>query len=334
MLGAAPDTRWITLFADAFPPALRTRMGPVGWVPTIELTVHVRRRPASGWVVARFDCDDVEGKDDRVGNPLGQRRRSRCQVPSTRTGARPLSGRPGQIEVPSGLGLPSERGEGSTDAAVTAIAETAIIAATKAVIRWACCRRLLEGLDGLMVRGTHVRHHWFVGSTVRGREEGWTVPGITNIHHVALTVTNVDRSAEWYSDLLGVQVAVLSGDSDEVRFRVLADMSSGTAFGLREYPATEGSRFDEFRTGLDHLAFGVARPDGAGGMAGRARAPPDPVLLHRRDSDRHGDRLSRSRQHPARVLAAGGLSTDGRSGGLVSTKGDCDGCQRAPAADG
>ena len=59
--GTPPDTRWLPLFADAFPPALRTRLGPVGWVPTIELTVHLRRRPASGWVLARFECDDVEG---------------------------------------------------------------------------------------------------------------------------------------------------------------------------------------------------------------------------------------------------------------------------------
>ncbi len=59
--GAPPDARWLPLFADAFPPALLTRMGPVGWVPTIELTVHVRRRPAPGWLLARFECDDVEG---------------------------------------------------------------------------------------------------------------------------------------------------------------------------------------------------------------------------------------------------------------------------------
>jgi acyl-CoA thioesterase len=59
--GAPPDTRWLPLFADAFPPALRTRMGPVGWVPTVELTVHVRRHPAPGWVLGRFECDDVEG---------------------------------------------------------------------------------------------------------------------------------------------------------------------------------------------------------------------------------------------------------------------------------
>jgi acyl-CoA thioesterase len=59
--GTPPDARWLPLFADAFPPALRTRMGPVGWVPTIEMTVHVRRRPVPGWVLARFECDDVEG---------------------------------------------------------------------------------------------------------------------------------------------------------------------------------------------------------------------------------------------------------------------------------
>ena len=30
-----------------------------GWVPTIELTVHVRKRPAPGWIQARFECDDL-----------------------------------------------------------------------------------------------------------------------------------------------------------------------------------------------------------------------------------------------------------------------------------
>jgi len=58
--GTPPQAQWLPLFADAFPPALRTRMGAVGWVPTIELTVHVRRRPVDGWVLARFECDDVD----------------------------------------------------------------------------------------------------------------------------------------------------------------------------------------------------------------------------------------------------------------------------------
>ena len=49
------------LFADAFPPAVHAVVERVGWVPTLELTVHVRRRPVAGWVQARLECDDVAG---------------------------------------------------------------------------------------------------------------------------------------------------------------------------------------------------------------------------------------------------------------------------------
>ncbi|MFN3217257.1 MAG: thioesterase family protein [Acidimicrobiales bacterium] len=59
--GRPPDARGLVLFADAFPPSLFGRLGRVGWVPTIELTVHVRRRPAPGWVMGRFRCDDLDG---------------------------------------------------------------------------------------------------------------------------------------------------------------------------------------------------------------------------------------------------------------------------------
>jgi len=83
------------------------------------------------------------------------------------------------------------------------------------------------------------------------------MPSITGGHHVALTVSDADRSAEWYCGLLGMQVA-LSGDSDEVKFRVLVDPKSGWALGVRQYSARLADRFDEFRTGLDHFAFGVA----------------------------------------------------------------------------
>ena len=51
--GRAPDVRSLPLFADAFPPPV-FELGPAGWVPTIELTVHVRARPAAGWLKARF----------------------------------------------------------------------------------------------------------------------------------------------------------------------------------------------------------------------------------------------------------------------------------------
>lgn len=61
--GTPPSTLSLPLFADAFPPSLFSKFGRVGWVPTIELTVHVRRRPAPGWIQARFECDDlVDGR--------------------------------------------------------------------------------------------------------------------------------------------------------------------------------------------------------------------------------------------------------------------------------
>jgi acyl-CoA thioesterase len=59
--GTSPAALWLPLLADAFPPALHARIERVGWVPTLELTVHVRRRPAPGWVQARITCDDVAG---------------------------------------------------------------------------------------------------------------------------------------------------------------------------------------------------------------------------------------------------------------------------------
>jgi acyl-CoA thioesterase len=58
-----PDTRSLLLFCDTFPPSPFGKLGMVGWVPTIELTVHVRRRPAPGWILGKFRTDDlVDGR--------------------------------------------------------------------------------------------------------------------------------------------------------------------------------------------------------------------------------------------------------------------------------
>jgi glyoxylase I family protein len=83
------------------------------------------------------------------------------------------------------------------------------------------------------------------------------MPAISGAHHVAFTVTDVERSSAWYRDLLGL-VPVLSGDDAHVSYRVLAHSASGWVIGLRQYHSTPGDEFDEFRTGLDHFAFGVA----------------------------------------------------------------------------
>ncbi len=56
-----PDSLALALFADAFPPSLFSALGSIGWVPTLEMTVHVRRRPAAGWLAATFETDDLTG---------------------------------------------------------------------------------------------------------------------------------------------------------------------------------------------------------------------------------------------------------------------------------
>ncbi len=57
--GRPVDSISLVLFADAFPPSVFSLLGTIGWVPTLELTVHVRRRPAPGWVRARFTTEDL-----------------------------------------------------------------------------------------------------------------------------------------------------------------------------------------------------------------------------------------------------------------------------------
>jgi len=59
--GTPPSALSLPMFADSFPPSLFAKLGSVGWVPTIELTAHVRRRPVHGWIQARFECDDLAG---------------------------------------------------------------------------------------------------------------------------------------------------------------------------------------------------------------------------------------------------------------------------------
>lgn len=57
--GAAPTTLSLACFVDVFPPSLTALIGNTGWVPTVELTTHIRRVPKPGWLRARFECDDL-----------------------------------------------------------------------------------------------------------------------------------------------------------------------------------------------------------------------------------------------------------------------------------
>ena len=57
--GAEPSTMALPFFADALPPSLYPLLGYIGWVPTVEMTVHARRIPAPGWLQVRQESHDL-----------------------------------------------------------------------------------------------------------------------------------------------------------------------------------------------------------------------------------------------------------------------------------
>jgi glyoxylase I family protein len=89
------------------------------------------------------------------------------------------------------------------------------------------------------------------------------VTTLTGVHHLALTVSDADTSAEFYSALLGLEEA-FQIDDETVRLRVFA--GDGFLFGVRHYKSHDKDRFSEFRTGMDHFAFGVADRDALAGF--------------------------------------------------------------------
>ncbi|MSP14892.1 MAG: bleomycin resistance protein [Chloroflexi bacterium] len=70
------------------------------------------------------------------------------------------------------------------------------------------------------------------------------------LHHIIMTVSNLERSRAFYGDLLGFKI---SGSPEEGYFLFIA---GGVMFffGLSHHPIPE-DRFSEFRIGLDHLSF-------------------------------------------------------------------------------
>jgi glyoxylase I family protein len=76
------------------------------------------------------------------------------------------------------------------------------------------------------------------------------------IQHVAVTVSDLDRSVPWYRALFGAEPVL---DEDTGPFRHVVWFLGGTLFGLHQFAASDPDRdFDEHRLGLDHVAFGCA----------------------------------------------------------------------------
>src|SRR5690348_10744531 len=76
--------------------------------------------------------------------------------------------------------------------------------------------------------------------------------------HIALTVRDMRRSADWYMHVLGFQFVKEFGPEEGIPRILLLHPGSGFLLGLVNHQDRTGAPFDHRHTGLDHLAFEVA----------------------------------------------------------------------------
>ena len=85
------------------------------------------------------------------------------------------------------------------------------------------------------------------------------MPDVSGIHHVSVTVTDIERSVPWYSELLGLTKLMEESHPDGTGYAVvLGKPDWSMCVGLHTHPTNERERFSESRTGLDHVGFMVS----------------------------------------------------------------------------
>ena len=85
------------------------------------------------------------------------------------------------------------------------------------------------------------------------------VPAIAGIHHLSLTVSDLEASLSWYQRLLGAQRIPMEFphyECEDTGYGVLLlEPRSGLMIGLHTNTGNDGQKFDEARTGLDHVGL-------------------------------------------------------------------------------
>jgi len=85
-----------------------------------------------------------------------------------------------------------------------------------------------------------------------------TLPTLSGLHHLGLTVRDIDESERWYADVLGmVRVFVEAHPTGGGHTVVINRPDTFLFLGLDFHPQADLERFDERRTGLDHVALAV-----------------------------------------------------------------------------
>jgi glyoxylase I family protein len=80
-----------------------------------------------------------------------------------------------------------------------------------------------------------------------------------SIHHISLTVSEIDRSVAWYAAVLGLTTLMNEEHPDGGGYGVvLGHPDWSMCVGLHVHAANGGEAFAEHRTGLDHVSFLVS----------------------------------------------------------------------------
>lgn len=86
-----------------------------------------------------------------------------------------------------------------------------------------------------------------------------SAPPFTGYHHTGLTVRDIAASETWYGAVLGLVRAFVEPHHNGTGYAVVMTRPGSPFFlGLDHHEAADATEFSASRTGLDHLAIGVA----------------------------------------------------------------------------
>ena len=82
------------------------------------------------------------------------------------------------------------------------------------------------------------------------------MPDFGGVDHASFSVTDLDRSHPFYTEVLGFVMLMDLGDT-----RLYLYGKTGFVLGLHRHDASGGRPFSELSTGLDHISFAVDKED-------------------------------------------------------------------------
>jgi glyoxylase I family protein len=85
------------------------------------------------------------------------------------------------------------------------------------------------------------------------------MPAFPAIAHVAVTVSDLERSTRWYGELFGSEPVLDEDETTGGFHHTVFLLDGGQLFGLHTHPGgAQDGAFDEHRAGMDHVAFACA----------------------------------------------------------------------------